>query len=117
MKNRPFRERLGFAWAGLRECWRAEASFRTHIVLGSAAIVALIALRPAPVWWALVGLVITLVLAFELINSALERPIDHLHPEIHPEIGLIKDMASGAVLLISIGALVIATALLADLIR
>ena len=42
MKNRPFRERLGFAWAGLRECWRAEASFRTHIVLGSAAIVALI---------------------------------------------------------------------------
>ena len=117
MKNRPFRERLGFACAGLRECWRAEASFRTHVVLGSTAFVALIMLHPAPIWWAMVGLVSTLVLAFELINSALERLIDHLHPDIHPEIGFIKDMASGAVLLISIGALVIATALLADLIR
>ena len=115
MKNRPFRERLGFALAGLSECWRKEASFRTHVVLGSMTIVALLLLRPAPVWWALVGLVIALVLAFELINSILERLIDHLHPEVHSEIGHIKDMASGAVLLISIGALAVAAALLVEL--
>ena len=115
MKNRPFRQRLGFALAGLRECWRQEASFRTHILLGSLTIVAMLLLRPAPVWWALVGLVIALVLAFELINSILERLIDHIHPEIHPEIGRIKDMASGAVLAISLGALVIAGALIVDL--
>ena len=54
MKNRPFHERLGFAMAGLRECWRKEASFRTHVVLGSMTIVALLLLRPAPIWWALV---------------------------------------------------------------
>jgi undecaprenol kinase len=70
--------------------------------------------RPAPVWWALVGLVTMLVLGFELINSAFERLIDHLHPEIHPEIGLIKDMAAGGVLLISVAALIIAAALLVD---
>jgi undecaprenol kinase len=55
-------------------------------------------------------------LALEVINSAFERLIDHLHPELHSEIGLIKDMAAGSVLLISIGALVIAGALAATLI-
>ncbi|MET0370457.1 MAG: diacylglycerol kinase [Sphingobium sp.] len=39
-------------------------------------------MRPAPIWWAIVLLVSTLVMAFEVLNSALERLIDHLHPEI-----------------------------------
>lgn len=115
MKNRPFRERLGFALAGLRECWRTESSFRAHVMLGGLAIGALILLRPDPVWWALVGLAITLVLALEAVNSAFERLIDHLHPEHHPEIGFAKDMAAGGVLLISAGSLVVAGALLATL--
>jgi hypothetical protein len=55
-------------------------------------------------------------LGAEVINSAFERLIDHLHPELHSEIGFIKDMAAGSVLLISIGALVIAGALAATLI-
>lgn len=116
MKNRPLKVRVGFAVAGLRECWRTEASFRTHVGLGATAFVAMLVIRPAPVWWALVGLVVTLVLALELINSAFERLIDHLHPELHPEIGFIKDMAAGGVLLISAGALVIAGALAVSLV-
>jgi diacylglycerol kinase (ATP) len=111
MKNRPFRERLGFALDGIRECWRTEANFRIQTVLGLAALLALLAIRPAPVWWALVGLVAMLVLALEAINSAFERLIDHLHPEIHPEIRWVKDLASGGVLLISTGALIVAAAL------
>jgi diacylglycerol kinase len=59
MNNRPFRERMGFAIAGLRECWRTEASFRSHIGLGSLAGIAMLIIRPAPVWWALVGLVVS----------------------------------------------------------
>jgi diacylglycerol kinase (ATP) len=116
VKNRPFRERLGFALAGLRACWRSEASFRTHVACAAAAGVALIATRPAPAWWALVGLVIMLVLAFELINSALERLIDRVHPDFHAEIGAAKDMAAAAVLMLSIAALIIAAALVVSLI-
>jgi undecaprenol kinase len=115
MKNRPFYERLGFAWAGVRECWRTEPSFRSHVVLAAATLIAMLLLRPAPVWWALIGLVSSLVMAFELINSLLERLIDRLHPEIHPEIGHIKDMASASVLLIGLGALAVAVALVIDL--
>ena len=115
MKGRPFPYRLGYAIGGLRECWRSEANFRIQIVLAVLAFLALAVIRPAPVWWALVGLVSMLVLALEAINSAFERLIDHLHPEIHPGIGLIKDLAAGGVLLISIGSLIVAAALAATM--
>jgi undecaprenol kinase len=115
MKNRSFAARLGFALAGIRACWRTERSFRTHTACAIFTVAALLAIRPAPLWWAMVGLAITLVLAFELVNSAFERLIDHLHPDIHPEIKLVKDMAAGGVLVISLGALLVAGSLAATL--
>ena len=48
------------------------------------------------------------------MNSALERLIDHVHPEIHPEIGFVKDMAAGAVLVISVGSVIVGAALIVD---
>ena len=111
MKNRPFHVRLGFALSGIAECWRTESSFRSHVVIGTAVLVAMLVLRPAPIWWAVVGLAIMLVLALELVNSAFERLIDHLHPEIHPEIRWVKDMAAGGVLLLSFGSVIVAAAL------
>lgn len=114
MKNRPFRERLGFAAAGLRDGWRRERSFRTHCLFAGLAALALLVLRPAPVWWGLVAVVIALVLALELVNSAMESLVDLLHPGVHAEIRAIKDMVAGAVLTISIAALVVALALVID---
>lgn len=111
-KNRPFRERAGFALAGWRSGWRRESSFRTHCLFAAAALVALLVLRPEPVWWALVAVTVALVLALELINSAMESVIDLLHPGIHPEIKVIKDMVAGAVLIISVAALIVAATLL-----
>ncbi|TFU05781.1 diacylglycerol kinase [Polymorphobacter arshaanensis] len=115
MKNRPFIERMGFALAGLKAAWQREASFRTHCVMGLLAVAALALLRPAPVWWAVILLVVALILALELVNSALEGVIDHLHPEHHPEIKIIKDMVAGAVLVLSGTALLVALALAVDL--
>jgi diacylglycerol kinase (ATP) len=69
-------------------------------------------LRPAPVWWALSILSMLLIIAVELLNSALEATVDRLHPERHPSIGTAKDMAAGAVFLtvlagLAVGALTI----------
>jgi diacylglycerol kinase len=107
MKNRPFRERLGFALDGLGAAWRRETSLRTQTALAALAIIALVLLQPPIVWWAIVAITISFVLAMELMNAALEALLDHLHPDRHPEIRIIKDMAAGAVLLASIGALAI----------
>jgi diacylglycerol kinase len=111
MKNRPFRARIGFALAGLRVAFTRENSFRTHCLFAAAALVALLVLHPAPLWWALVAVVIALVIALELVNSALEALIDLLHPGQHPEIKVIKDMIAGAVLVASLAALVVALAM------
>jgi undecaprenol kinase len=105
MKNRPFTDRLGFALNGLREAWRRERSLRTQSYIAALALMVTVALRPGWVWTALVTLSIALVLGLELANSAVEYVIDHLHPEIAPEIKLAKDVIAGAVLVACLGAL------------
>ena len=114
MKGRPLGERLGFAVEGLRTGWRRERSFRTQVVAAGVACVALLVLRPAPAWWALVAIVVAIVLGMELLNSAIEAVIDLLHPGLHAEIKAAKDMVAGAVLTISAAALVVAVAMVMD---
>jgi hypothetical protein len=70
---------------------------------GDFAVIVLVILRPPVVWWAILALTISFVLTAELMNSAFEALVDLLHPEQHPEIRVIKDLAAGGVLLASIG--------------
>jgi diacylglycerol kinase len=114
MKNRSFNERLVFALNGLGTAWLRESSFRVQTGLAACAVFVLIALQPPLVWWAVVTITIALVLAIELVNSAFEALVDHLHPDIHPEIRIIKDMAAGSVLLSAAGAIVVGLLLLAS---
>ena len=114
MKGRPIHERLGFAWAGLVEAHARESSFRAHVRTLAAAVVVLLIVRPAPIWWAAIAIVAVLVIAFEMLNSALEGLIDLLHPAIHPEIKVIKDMASAAVMVAGLGAFAVAACALVD---
>ncbi len=115
MKNRPFSERLLAAVAGLRAGWQRERSFRTQVVASGAALLLLIVMRAPAIWCAVVALAAGLVLAAELVNAALEALVDRLHPDIHPEMRAVKDMAAGGVLLSSIVALVVAGLLLVAL--
>lgn len=114
MKNRPFFDRLGFAAQGLREGWRREQSFRVQVLIGLFIVLSVMLFGASGIWLAIVALAIALVLAAELFNSALEALIDLLHPEIHSEIRVVKDMAAAGVLLICVGALVIGLLFLAS---
>jgi undecaprenol kinase len=113
MKNRSFRQRLSFATAGLSAGWRRERSFRTQVVAGVVVLCVLVALRASAIWGAVVVLATGLVLAAELFNAALEALVDRLHPEIHPEIRAVKDMAAAAVLVASVAAFVVGVLLVA----
>lgn len=106
LKNRPLHARVVVALHGIAAAFGRERSFRTQVGLATAAVLALIILRPALIWWAVVALSCALVLGLELMNSALEALVDHLSPDEHPEVRLVKDMAAGGVLLASIGSLV-----------
>jgi undecaprenol kinase len=112
MKNASFLARFGYALAGIGIVWRREKSFRTQCLLGLGAMLATAALRPGLLWSALVAVSIALVLAFEMINAALEYLIDRVHPEIADEIKFAKDAAAGAVLLASLCSLIVGAMML-----
>ena len=112
MKGQSFIKRMGFALQGLRLALNREKSLRAHLTVAAAVLLALLFMRPAALWWAILALAIGFVLVAELLNSALETLIDHLHPETHPEIGAAKDMAAGAVLVASVIAVVVGAAFL-----
>ena len=110
MKNQSFSRRLGFALTGLRATWQTESSFKFHVVATVAVLGALVWWRPAPLWWAVIALAIGTVMVAEIFNTALEYLADHLHPEQHPRIKVVKDCAAGAVLIASVTALAVAAA-------
>jgi diacylglycerol kinase (ATP) len=57
--------------------------------------------------WILQILCIALILALEGMNTAIEEIADFIHPEHHTKIGLIKDLAAGAVFIFAIAASII----------
>ncbi len=116
-KNQSFPARLRFAMAGIAHGFRTERSLRTQALALLLAVLVLLILRPAPLWWALVIASSAAVLAAELFNTAIERLVDHLHPELHPEIRIVKDCAAAAVLCCAFGAIGVAIALLVDVAR
>jgi undecaprenol kinase len=116
-KNQSFLARLRFAVTGIGHGLRGERSLRTQAMVLSLVLLALLIVRPAPLWWALVIVSSAAVLGAELFNTALERLADHLHPELHPEIRIVKDCAAAAVLCFAIGAVGVAVALIVELAR
>ena len=116
-KNQPLWRRMGFALAGLMHGLRTENSVRFEAVVFVLVLVTLVVLRPEPIWWAAAALASAGVLAAELLNTAIETLADHLCPEIHPKIRVVKDCAAAAVFVSVIGALVVAGALAVHLLR
>ena len=116
-KNQSLHIRLRCAWTGLIYALRSERSLRFQAAALALIIVALLVLRPGPIWWALIILASVGVLAAELFNTAVEYLADHLHPEVHPQIRIVKDCAAAAVLVAVVGALAVAVALFIHLIH
>jgi undecaprenol kinase len=110
-KNRPFAARLSFALRGLAHALAAERSLKVQLLILALVLAALLKLRPAPVWWALVLASSASVLASELLNSALEQLADALHPGESDSIARVKDCAAAAVLVAALGAVAVAVAL------
>ena len=116
-KNHRFFARLRCAIAGLLICFRTEKSLRTQTLVLLGVLMGLLILRPAPLWWALTSICSAAVLSAELFNTALERLADHLHPNLDPQIRIVKDCAAAAVLLVALGAVGVATALAIEILR
>ena len=96
-----------FAGQGIVDLFRYENNAKVHLLIAGLVIPVGLWLRLTRVEWAVVLTQIGLVWAAEAINTALEKLCDFVSPGLHPQIKAIKDMASGAVLILAIGAVVV----------
>jgi diacylglycerol kinase (ATP) len=99
LPRRPARILMATVWSlqGLKAAWLHESSFRLEVYL-------LAAFAPLALWLGADGVEralllgsCLLVLAVELLNSAIEAVIERYGPEHHELAGRAKDMGSAAV--------------------
>lgn len=114
MKNQPLYRRFRFARQGLAAAFSHEASFRTEVLAAVMVIGAMFWIRPPLVWVALVSVMVGLVLAAELFNTALEHVLDGLHPEKAPFVGLAKDCAAASVMVLCVCSVIVFLLMLAE---
>lgn len=97
-----FMDSLEFALTGIATAFREERNMRKHAVSGVLVSLAGLIFQISLVEWLFLLLSITLVVAFEIVNSAIENVVDlasgyHFHMLAKNA----KDMAAGAVLIVS----------------
>lgn len=95
------------AFRGLKYVLKNEQNFQLEILIGIFVVILMFVFDIRDWQKAALFLVIFSVLAVELINTILERVVDILKPRVHPYAQLIKDVMAAAVLIASIGAIVI----------
>ena len=107
LKNQPFTRRVRNAAAGIAHALSGERSLRLQGLALLGVLATLAVLQPGAVWFALVLVAGGSVLSAELMNTALEALSDAAVPEYSPHIAIAKDVAAGAVLLASLGAVAV----------
>ncbi|MFU2180686.1 diacylglycerol kinase family protein [Streptococcus hyovaginalis] len=106
-KNRTLTASMEFAITGVVNAYKEERNMRKHMISALLAIIAGLVFQISALEWLFLLLSIFLVIAFEIINSAIENVVD-LASDYHFSMLAknAKDMAAGAVLVISVYALI-----------
>lgn len=96
-----------FAWKGVCILFSKEENAKIHLfasllVVGMGCLLSISAME-----WIAVILCIGVVFAAEAFNSAIECLANYASPGHHHLIGMVKDLAAGAVLLVAVAAAII----------
>ncbi len=112
IKSKPFSWKARFksfiyAWEGLKALLRTEYNAWIHLGFTIAAILLSIEFRINPTETIALIIAMALVWTAELFNTAIEKSIDFVSTEIHPQIKLVKDLSAAAVFVTAIAAALI----------
>ena len=105
--GRSWADKFGDAFRGIRESVRGQSSFAVHIMTAAAVVVVAALLKAAVLQWCILLICITTVLVAELFNTALEHLAKAVTDRHDENVGLALDVASGAVLVASLGASIV----------
>tara|TARA_R110000868_G_scaffold342619_2_gene603490 strand:- start:961 stop:1329 length:369 start_codon:yes stop_codon:yes gene_type:complete len=98
---------VGYAFKGALLLLKTEASIKIQFFIALVVTVAGFFFNISSNEWLFQLLAIGLVMSIEGINTAVEEIANFIHPEHHNKIGLIKDIAAGAVFIASVFATII----------
>lgn len=98
---------FGFAFKGILQLFRTQQNARVQLLVSIIVILASAWFSIEKWEWCVVILCIGIVTGMEAINTAIEKLCDKLHPGLSESIGLVKDVAAGAVLIVSIIAVIV----------
>lgn len=96
-----------FAGQGILDLFRFENNAKVHLLIAGLVVVAGLYLQLNRTEWAIILTQIGLVWTAEAFNTAIEKLCDFVSPGLHPQIKAIKDMSSGAVLILAIVAVIV----------
>jgi diacylglycerol kinase len=98
---------FGFAFEGIKTEFIKGRNFKIQILAGTIAIACGIIFKISESEWLDLILIIASVLILELVNTAIEKIVDMVSPEIQEKAKIAKDVSAGAVLVASIAAVFI----------
>lgn len=105
--RRPWKEKFGDAFRGLKLGIRGHSSFFVHFFFAALVVAGAVALRCEPLHWCLLLGCIGLVLTAELFNSAVETLFHGMEPEVQTRTHACLDISASAVLMASFTAALI----------
>jgi diacylglycerol kinase len=97
-----------FAFQGLTVLVKTERNFKFHLFAFNCISIAGLLFKIEKTDWLAILIISSIILTAEALNSAIEKLCNQLHPEIHPAIKSVKDIAAASVLISSMIAVVIA---------
>jgi len=107
IKHRKLIDSFGFAIEGIRYAFEEDQNIKIHLIAAIFVVILCILFDVTAFEMGILGLMILLVIAAEMINTAIENMVDLITKEYHIEAKRAKDVGAGMVLVISIGAAII----------
>ncbi len=102
-----FIKSFSHALHGIAFLFKSQVNSRIELIITCIVVIAGILFKISTSEWLIILLCIALVLSLEGINTAIETFANKLHPDFDMEIGKVKDVAAGAVLIAAIVAAII----------
>jgi len=107
-KRHTFFGGFKYAGKGIISAIQEENNLLVQFAASMLVVVFCVALRVTPAEWCICFIMCFLVMALELVNTAFENLCDRVTTENDEKIKKIKDISAGAVLMLSLGAVVVA---------
>ncbi len=107
-KSQGFINTFRNARKGMRLSLKSEQNIRIHILAGSIALAAGFFFHFSIIKFCILLLTIVMVISAEMMNSAIEFALDSIyHNKYSKMVGMAKDIAAGAVMIVTVVALMI----------